>query len=63
MGVAEQKKEAPKCSDCRHTIQKRCRFGVELHCALHEDMMNVTHVVAQDGRTLFCPLVRQGEWK
>lgn len=57
----EQSKEKPKCSECTHILKKRCRFGATLHCALHEDMMDVTKIVEQDGRTLFCPLVRSGE--
>lgn len=54
----EQNKENPKCSECSHKIKKRCRFGATLHCTLDGSMMDVTHIVAQDGRTLLCPLLR-----
>ena len=55
-----KQKEEPKCSECTHKLQKRQRFGASFHCALHEDMMDVTHIVVQGGRTLCCPLLRVG---
>ena len=57
----EEQKEKPKCKGCEHIISKRQKFSATLHCALHEDMMDVTKVVEQNGRTLFCPLTRKGE--
>lgn len=59
--MEDKKKENPKCSECSHTIKKRCRFGATIHCALSGDMMDVTHIVVQDGRTLLCPLLKVGE--
>lgn len=59
--MAEKKKEKPKCSECSHTIRKRCKFGATIHCTLDGSMMNVTEIVEQDGRTLFCPLLRLGD--
>ena len=56
-----EQKEKPKCSECPHTIKSRRNFGEAIHCTLNEDMMDVTHIAAQDGRTLLCPLLRVGE--
>lgn len=55
------KKENPKCSECSHKIGRRCKFGTSLHCTFDGSMMDVTHIVAQDGRTLLCPLLKVGE--